>query len=71
MFPLVHVNMIQQLCNHNYYLNNNNIIITIMYTIGSFYTSGDELMIAVTGKPLDPQIYLSYLRLKYSEIYKL
>lgn len=42
-----------------------------IHRLGSLYASGDELMVAVTGKPLDPQIYLSYLRKKYSEIYKL
>lgn len=42
-----------------------------IHKIGSLYTSGDELMIAVTGKPLDPQIYLSYLKQKYTEVYKL
>ena len=38
---------------------------------GSFYENGDELMKVVTGKPLDPQIFLSYLRDKYTAIYKL
>lgn len=42
-----------------------------IHRVGSLYASGDELMIAVTGKPLDPQIYLNYLRCKYEEIYKL
>lgn len=42
-----------------------------IHKLGSLYASGDELMVAVTGKPLDPQVYLSYLRSKYSEIYKL
>jgi Zn-dependent M32 family carboxypeptidase len=39
--------------------------------VGSLYASGDELMVAVTGKPLDPQVYLRYLRSKYADIYKL
>lgn len=42
-----------------------------IHRVGSLYASGDELMIAVTGKPLDPQVYLSYLRKKYTELYKL
>ena len=42
-----------------------------IHKIGSLYASGDELMVAVTGKALDPQVYLRYLRSKYSEIYKL
>ena len=42
-----------------------------IHRVGSLHASGDELMIAVTGKALDPQVYLSYLRKKYTEIYKL
>jgi carboxypeptidase Taq len=42
-----------------------------IHRVGSLYASGDELMVAVTGKPLDPQVYLRYLRSKYAEIYKL
>eukprot|EP00600_Ochromonadales_sp_CCMP1393_P007475 CAMPEP_0174963988 /NCGR_PEP_ID=MMETSP0004_2-20121128/5632_1 /TAXON_ID=420556 /ORGANISM="Ochromonas sp., Strain CCMP1393" /LENGTH=515 /DNA_ID=CAMNT_0016212667 /DNA_START=145 /DNA_END=1692 /DNA_ORIENTATION=- len=42
-----------------------------IHRVGSLYASGDELMVAVTGKPLDPQVYLTYLRSKYAEIYKL
>jgi carboxypeptidase Taq len=38
---------------------------------GSYHPSGDELMVAVTGKALDPQIFLRYLRNKYTEIYSL
>lgn len=42
-----------------------------IHRLGSLPASGDELMQIVTGKPLDPQIYLRYLREKYTEIYKL
>ena len=42
-----------------------------IHSVGSFHLNGDELMKAVTGKPLDPQIFLKYLRTKYSEIYQL
>jgi carboxypeptidase Taq len=38
---------------------------------GSLYASPDELLTAVSGKPLDPQIYVDYLKNKYSELYKL
>lgn len=41
-----------------------------IHRVGSFYPSGDELMVAVTGKPLDPQVYLNYLKKKYAAIYK-
>eukprot|EP00887_Chlorella_sp_A99_P004883 scaffold4.g4883.t1 len=40
-------------------------------TVGSLYPSGDELMVSVTGAPLDPSFFLTYLRDKYSEIYRL
>lgn len=42
-----------------------------IHRLGSLYQNGDELMIAVTGKPLDTSIFLGYLREKYTEIYKL
>jgi len=38
---------------------------------GSFYRNADELMTAVTGRVLDPNIYLSYLNNKYTDLYKL
>ena len=38
---------------------------------GSLPASGDELLQLVTGKPLDPNVYLSYLSTKYRELYKL
>lgn len=38
---------------------------------GSLYASGDELMLAATGSALDPGIFLTYLREKYSKLYKL
>ena len=38
---------------------------------GSLHPSGDELMIAATGYPLDPSIFLSYLTDKYCALYKL
>lgn len=33
--------------------------------------SGDELMTSVTGAPLQPQVFLDYLRDKYSQLYQL
>lgn len=39
--------------------------------VGSLHTSGDELMKAVTGAPLDPQVFLAYIKDKYSELYRL
>jgi carboxypeptidase Taq len=38
---------------------------------GSLYPSGDDLMIAATGSPLDPSIFMSYLTEKYSALYQL
>ena len=42
-----------------------------VHSKGSLYKSGDELMIAATGSPLDPSIFLEYLKEKYSNLYKL
>eukprot|EP00775_Hariotina_reticulata_P006119 gene6119-6358_t len=38
---------------------------------GSLHPSGDDLMQSVTGHTLQPQVFLSYLRAKYSKLYKL
>jgi len=40
-----------------------------IHACGSYHPNGDELMKAVTGKPLDPQCFLKYLTGKYTEIY--
>eukprot|EP00891_Asterochloris_glomerata_P006465 jgi/Astpho2/6465/Aster-06934 len=37
---------------------------------GSFHANGEELMKAVTGSPLNPEVFLKYLRQKYSALYK-
>lgn len=37
---------------------------------GSFHANGKELMKAVTGSPLNPEVFLKYLRQKYSALYK-
>lgn len=44
---------------------------TNVHEVGSLHASPDELLIAVTGKPLDPQIYLRYIESKYKPLYKL
>lgn len=42
-----------------------------IHAVGSLPASGDELMVAVTGSPLDPAVFLNYLTSKYTELYKL
>ena len=42
-----------------------------IHASGSLHPSGNELMVAATGSPLDPSIFLEYLTAKYSELYKL
>eukprot|EP00195_Chlamydomonas_chlamydogama_P008941 CAMPEP_0202902440 /NCGR_PEP_ID=MMETSP1392-20130828/16855_1 /ASSEMBLY_ACC=CAM_ASM_000868 /TAXON_ID=225041 /ORGANISM="Chlamydomonas chlamydogama, Strain SAG 11-48b" /LENGTH=516 /DNA_ID=CAMNT_0049589201 /DNA_START=125 /DNA_END=1675 /DNA_ORIENTATION=+ len=42
-----------------------------IHKVGSLYNSGDELMQVVTGSKLDPQIFLNYLKEKYTALYKL
>lgn len=42
-----------------------------IHKVGSKYGSLDELLIAVTGKPLDPYIYTNYLKKKYYKLYDL
>ena len=42
-----------------------------IHEIGSLYESPDELLIAVSGKPLDPEIYINYLETKYKKLYNL
>jgi len=42
-----------------------------VHKLGSLYPTADDLMVAVTGKPLDPQVFLQYLKDKYSQLYKL
>lgn len=40
-----------------------------IHSVGSLYASPDELLKTVTGKELDPKIYVNYLKNKYSELY--
>lgn len=42
-----------------------------VHSLGSLYPTADDLLVAVTGEPLDPSIFLDYLKTKYSKIYKL
>ena len=42
-----------------------------VHRVGSLPASGDELMEAVTGAPLQPQIFLGYLKAKYGALYHL
>jgi carboxypeptidase Taq len=42
-----------------------------VHALGSLHPTADELMIAATGEPLKPEVFLAYLRDKYTAIYKL
>ena len=42
---------------------------TQIHQVGSLYPSADELCEAVTGKPLDPKVFVSYLTSKYEALY--
>lgn len=42
-----------------------------IHEVGSLHTSGDELMRAVTGSILDPEVFLVYIRSKYTALYSL
>jgi Zn-dependent M32 family carboxypeptidase len=42
-----------------------------IHQVGSLYSSGDELMVAATGKPLDVSVFLAYLREKFRPLFRL
>lgn len=42
-----------------------------VHSVGSLYPSGDELMKEVTGAPLDPSVFLKYIKTKYTSLYNL
>lgn len=42
-----------------------------VHELGSLYETADDLLVKVTGKPLDPSIFVSYLKSKYWTIYNL
>jgi carboxypeptidase Taq len=44
---------------------------TNVHEKGSLFDKPDDLLIDITGKPLDPNIFINYLNKKYSAIYKL
>jgi carboxypeptidase Taq len=44
---------------------------TNVHEVGSLYPTADELLVAVTGKPLDPAVFMRYLSAKYKKLYKL
>ena len=39
--------------------------------LGSLYDSPDKLLTVVTGKPLDPEVYIQYIQRKYRALYEL
>lgn len=42
-----------------------------VHALGSLHPTADDLLVAVTGKPIDPSIFLAYLKKKYSALYGL
>lgn len=42
-----------------------------VHSVGSLYASPDELLVAVTGRPLDVDGYVAFLRQKYAPVYGL
>jgi carboxypeptidase Taq len=42
-----------------------------IHKLGSLPPSGDDLMKKVTGAPLQPSLFLNYLKTKYTDLYKL
>jgi carboxypeptidase Taq len=44
---------------------------TNVHAKGSLYGSPDELLENVTGKKLDPNIFVNYLKYKYHKLYDL
>ena len=42
-----------------------------VHQVGSMPVHGDELMVAVTGQPLQPKGFVKYLEDKYSQLYQL
>ena len=42
-----------------------------VHELGSLYETADDLLEKVTGKPLDPSIFVSYLKNKYTAIYNI
>ncbi|KAL4523019.1 hypothetical protein Ndes2526B_g07832 [Nannochloris sp. 'desiccata'] len=42
-----------------------------VHKLGSLHPTADDLLEVVTGKPLDPQLFLDYLKTKYTKLYQL
>jgi len=42
-----------------------------IHTVGSLHPSADELCVAVTGEPLNPSVFVTYLMVKYTKLYNL
>lgn len=42
-----------------------------VHSQGSLYPSGDELLERVTGDKLKPELFIDYLRTKYTQLYKM
>jgi carboxypeptidase Taq len=42
-----------------------------VHELGSLYPTADDLLVKVTGKPLDPSVFIAYLKDKYTTIYNL
>lgn len=41
-----------------------------IHEIGCLYSSSDELLLAATGKELEPEVFLDYLTGKFSKLYQ-
>ena len=44
---------------------------THVHALGSLHPNADALMVAATGEPLKPSVFIDYLRDKYTAVYKL
>ena len=42
-----------------------------VHVVGSLHPTMDQLLVAATGEPLKPEVFLAFLKQKYGEIYKL
>ena len=42
-----------------------------VHTVGSIYSSPDELLMSIANEPVSPRPFLEYLTAKYSELYEL
>lgn len=41
-----------------------------IHQVGCLYPSSDELLLAATGKELEPEVFLDYLTGKFSKLYQ-